>query len=124
MIEGSSIPIEPAVSGPCCGHVMHFKARQGRSLLNFQRPCSIIRTSDGEDNPYSSRHNNMYVPIFTFQGEANEWKELRWSSDAEDLLSRVPSKGKRQVVRDVENTVKDTRGSEVGTYITPQHFRW
>lgn len=40
---------------------------------------------------------------------------MRWSADADELLSRVPRKERRQVVRDVEKTVKDSRGSEVGT---------
>ncbi|CAM9422408.1 unnamed protein product, partial [Sphacelaria rigidula] len=45
--------------------------------------------------------------------EADEWKDLRWTPEAEELLSRVPIKGRRQLVREVESAVKDSRGTEV-----------
>lgn len=38
---------------------------------------------------------------------------MRWSSEADEVLSRVPTKHQRQVVRDVEKAAKANRGTEV-----------
>ena len=38
---------------------------------------------------------------------------MRWSIEANEIMSRVPSKQRRQVARDVEKVAKADRASEV-----------
>lgn len=38
---------------------------------------------------------------------------MRWSSEADEVLSRVPTKHQREVVRHVEKATKANRGAEV-----------
>lgn len=38
---------------------------------------------------------------------------MRWSSEADEILARVPTKSQRQVARDIEKVAKVNRGTEV-----------
>lgn len=47
---------------------------------------------------------------------------MRWSSEADETLSRVPTKHQREVVRDVEKAAKANRGAEVCLFRQTAYF--
>lgn len=47
------------------------------------------------------------------QGGLDQSKSMRWSSEADEILGRVPTKHQRQVARDIEKVAKANRGTEV-----------
>ena len=47
------------------------------------------------------------------KGGGDEGKSMRWSSEADEMLSRVPAKQRRQVVKEVEKFARSDRGAEV-----------
>ncbi|CAN0327427.1 unnamed protein product [Pylaiella littoralis] len=47
------------------------------------------------------------------KGDLDQSKSMRWSSEADEILARVPAKHQRQVARDIEKLAKVNRGTEV-----------
>lgn len=47
------------------------------------------------------------------QGDLDQSKSMRWSSEADEILARVPAKHQRQVARDIEKLAEVNRGTEV-----------
>ncbi|CAN0047872.1 unnamed protein product, partial [Hapterophycus canaliculatus] len=47
------------------------------------------------------------------KGSVGQSKSMRWSPEADDMLSRVPTKHQRQVAGDIEKAARACRGTEV-----------
>lgn len=47
------------------------------------------------------------------QGVGGQGKSMRWSAEADEILSRAPVKRQREVARDVEKAAKASRRKEV-----------
>lgn len=61
----------------------------------------------------------LHLPrLAGLKGGGDEGKGMRWSSAADEMLSRVPAKQRRQVVKEVEKVAKSDRGAEVRLLLT------
>lgn len=69
------------------------------------------------ENPCPTDALPMYAWRCASQGAVDGGRKLRWSPEADDLVRRVSPRDERRVVREVEDSVRDSRGAEVGLVV-------
>ncbi|CAM9321536.1 unnamed protein product [Ectocarpus sp. 12 AP-2014] len=112
-VEGYRVPAEGADSGRDGTRSRRSSARgrtAGCTTLSFLREgrhvtSAVIGTEGGAVVKCRLATSS--------KGTADQSKSMRWSSEADEALSRVPTKHQREVVRDVEKAARANRGAEV-----------
>eukprot|EP00904_Undaria_pinnatifida_P001983 jgi/Undpi1/11786/HiC_scaffold_4.g01485.m1 len=112
-VEGYRVPAEPGAGG-------RDRERSSRSSTSGRSAgctsLSFLREGRHAASAVVGTEGGAVVKCRlapSAQGNEDQCKSMRWSIEANEIMSRVPSKQRRQVARDVEKVAKADRASEV-----------